>query len=397
MKTLDQVEPRKPINAANTPGDATSVFRITTSGSYYLTAPLTGVSGKNGITITASNVTVDLSGFPVTGVAGSLDGISIAFGSRNVSVRNGVLTAWGEEGVDGVDAPHGKFEQLQCSANGFDGLRLGPDSIVHSCQTYDNGVHGISVNGHGTFIGCVAMNNVQLGFIFDGGKAVDCVANGNGTNGFESEGAVFSHCSAADNGEDGFNDTTAGDRAGSYSACVADSNFGWGFEINARPMTMNGCTVNSNDAGGINAGAGSNITECTVTNSNGEGIQVGNGTTVAGCTASFNGLSGIWASTDYARVVGNTCDGNGWGVYVSGTGNRIESNNLTGNGTAGMEIVGIENLIVKNSAADNGTNYIIAADNKVGPIVSAPNSGAISGSTGGAGVGSTDPWANISF
>jgi len=52
---------------------------------------------------------------------------------------------------------------------------------------------------------------------------------------------------------------------------------------------------------------------------------------------------------------------------------------------------------IRNSASNNGTNYVIDADNKVGPIVNAPNSGAISGNTGGAGVGSADPWANISF
>jgi hypothetical protein len=37
------------------------------------------------------------------------------------------------------------------------------------------------------------------------------------------------------------------------------------------------------------------------------------------------------------------------------------------------------------------------ANNKVGVIVSAPLSGAISGSTGGAGVGTSDPWANLSY
>ena len=51
-----------------------------------------------------------------------------------------------------------------------------------------------------------------------------------------------------------------------------------------------------------------------------------------------------------------------------------------------------------NTAATNTTNnYDIVANNKVGTIVSAPNSVAITGSTGGAGVGSTDPWANFSF
>src|SRR2546423_524274 len=77
MKTLDQVEPRIPVNATNTPGDASAVFKITQSGSYYLTGNITGVSGKHGIYITTGNVTLDLMGFDLVGVAGSLDGVHV--------------------------------------------------------------------------------------------------------------------------------------------------------------------------------------------------------------------------------------------------------------------------------------------------------------------------------
>ena len=45
----------------------------------------------------------------------------------------------------------------------------------------------------------------------------------------------------------------------------------------------------------------------------------------------------------------------------------------------------------------NTTQYEIAANDKIGAIVFAPNSAAISGASGGAGVGSTDPWANFSW
>jgi hypothetical protein len=63
MKTLQQVEPRIEINATNTPGDADSIFKITEPGSYYLTGNVAGVSGKHGIEIAASDVTLDLMGF----------------------------------------------------------------------------------------------------------------------------------------------------------------------------------------------------------------------------------------------------------------------------------------------------------------------------------------------
>ena len=53
MKMLDQIEARTPINATATPGDASNQFIISAGGSYYLTANITGVSGKNGMSINA--------------------------------------------------------------------------------------------------------------------------------------------------------------------------------------------------------------------------------------------------------------------------------------------------------------------------------------------------------
>src|SRR5690349_8518937 len=63
MKTLDQVEARTIVNATNTPGDATNTFIINTPGSYYLTSTIIGETGKNGISIQADDVTLDLNGF----------------------------------------------------------------------------------------------------------------------------------------------------------------------------------------------------------------------------------------------------------------------------------------------------------------------------------------------
>src|SRR3954471_5647699 len=48
MKSLDQIEARIILNAANAPGDATSSYIISTPGSYYLTGNVTGAAGKNG-------------------------------------------------------------------------------------------------------------------------------------------------------------------------------------------------------------------------------------------------------------------------------------------------------------------------------------------------------------
>jgi hypothetical protein len=69
MKSLDDVEPRTAINAANTPGSANSVFRISQPGSYCLTGNVNGGAGLHGIQIESNNVTLDLNGFALMGTA----------------------------------------------------------------------------------------------------------------------------------------------------------------------------------------------------------------------------------------------------------------------------------------------------------------------------------------
>src|SRR2546430_3180703 len=51
-------------------------FTISQEGSYVLNGNLTGVANQNGVTVAASNVTIDLQGFELIGVNNSLAGIS---------------------------------------------------------------------------------------------------------------------------------------------------------------------------------------------------------------------------------------------------------------------------------------------------------------------------------
>src|SRR5262245_30779521 len=65
MKTLAQIEPRTPIG--------TLPFTIQSPGAYYLTTNLTGAAASHGISVAASDVTIDLNGFTLGGVANSLN------------------------------------------------------------------------------------------------------------------------------------------------------------------------------------------------------------------------------------------------------------------------------------------------------------------------------------
>src|SRR5262249_51241586 len=72
-KPLHQLQPRTPVYATHTPGDTDILFKITQPGSYYLTGNVTGVNAKHCVEIASSGVTLDLNGFDLVGVPGSLD------------------------------------------------------------------------------------------------------------------------------------------------------------------------------------------------------------------------------------------------------------------------------------------------------------------------------------
>lgn len=126
MKTLDQVEARTPVNTL--PGDAAATHIITLPGSYYLTGPITGNTGKVGIRIEAVNVTLDLNGFAIEGVSGSTKGITANATGGPVVIRNGILRFW---------------------ANGID-ISGGVDFILQDIQVAISSATAVLIDGHGT-------------------------------------------------------------------------------------------------------------------------------------------------------------------------------------------------------------------------------------------------------
>lgn len=108
MKTLDQIEPRTLIT--NLPAT------ISTPGAYVVTRNLSLASG-NGISVTASDVTIDLNGFVLTGnPGGGGHGIHVAAGVENVMIKNGVLRNWGADGVHAWEAGHVVIRDIQITA-----------------------------------------------------------------------------------------------------------------------------------------------------------------------------------------------------------------------------------------------------------------------------------------
>ena len=195
QKTQNQIEPRTPISSLP--------FAISAPGSYYLTSSLTGVSGQNGITINASNVTLDLDGFTLTGGPGSWDGIvaPTGGGQRGITVHNGHVRAWGSSGLQLTAARTVTIHHVTTESNGGYGIAAGQGSLVHDCGTHNNGLGGVLADWGSVVRHCTSSNNAGIGFDVSG-ELSNCDATDNNSHGIQIWGSV-SDCKSTSNGTHG--------------------------------------------------------------------------------------------------------------------------------------------------------------------------------------------------
>jgi hypothetical protein len=352
MKTLAQIEPRMPISSLP--------FTITQPGSYYAVSNLTLSGTTNGITVLVSDVTIDLGGFTLDGNGTGATGIAAPAAQTNLVVRNGIVKRWqGTAGIEAFNVLNVQVTQVQATDNAGHGIRAGAGSRVSDCTCSGNGSNGVVVWDNSLVAKTIARLNGSFGIVANNGSTVsDCASAGNRSSGISTgDGATIVNCSSQANG-------------------------------------------GTNNADGIWAASGSTVTACSATENTGNGIIAGFGCTLSGNTARANKLDGIRFNSS-CGVTGNTCDfngngGDGAGLHALGQAARIEGNHCVAN-DRGIDVDGDRNVIIRNTCGFNTVDYDIVANNKVGVIVSAPNSAAISGSTGGTGLVTTDPWANFSF
>lgn len=366
MKTLDQIEARTIINAANTPGDPTNSFIIRAAGSYYLTGSLTGVSGKHGISVQSDDVTLDLNGFAlISGGGGATRGVDVPAVQKNLCVRNGTIRGWSGGGVRTELALSTRAEKLSLSDNvGAIGLAL----------------------GNGSAKDCVAAGN-DTGFgVGNGAEIKDCAATGNVTGFFADDRTMISSCIATVNTGDGF---SCSDYV-TFIDCTSSRNGGSGFTLHGG-CNITRCNASRNDVSGIFAGAGCNVTDCVASLNLSRGIYVDTGSKVQNSTTRSN-ATGIQATSN-CHISGNTCDANGTGIYVTllnpalgaAVGTRVDGNTCTGN-VVGIQLFNAGRcLVIRNSLAGNSSSPIVdSGSNTIGPIVSFQNP-----------IVSTSPWANF--
>lgn len=332
-------EPRVAINATNTPGIADSLYRITQSGSYYLTGNIVGVAGKHGIEIAASGVTLDLNGFDLIGMTGmgAFDGVRTgASGLINISILNGSVRNWGGSGVNlgSLSAFNCRVESVLASGNGVYGIRTGSGGGISNCASYTNAFNGMEVGQGSTVSNSTAHNNTGRGIL-------------------TSTGSIVSGCTA-------FSNTSAGIQT-SNTGCI-----------------VSGCIAYNNQGNGITINSGSTVVDCIVRFNAGDGIQASSNSVIRNNSCSSNGFNG-----------------DGAGIHTTGGGNRIEDNNCTVS-DRGIDVDTSGNFIVRNTCAGNTTNWDIAAFN-VCFVVDSTASPAFSGNSGGTSPGSSNPNANYTY
>lgn len=315
MKTLDQVEPRRPIRAADIP------LIISQPGNYYLTENITTATTEAAIRISASDVTIDLGGFTLRGPGGTptglRDGIRLQSSHSGIWIRNGTIAGFQGRGIDmSLAAANVRISDVCVTACGGMGARVGSaGAVVERCTASANGQSGLSGAGQAVaFIDCTAVANGDAGFVL-GGAA--CTARG---------------CSAVQNTSDGFRAPTGFTE---ISGCKAYDNGGDGFVV---------------------TNAGATIRECVALNNGGDGIEA-------------------WGNT---RIIDNHCRSNGItaaegaGIRLAGSWSHVEANTLSGN-DVGIRAMSSGNMIVRNVLASHAGGHIVAsAGNNVAQILSSP-------------------------
>jgi hypothetical protein len=342
MKNLNQIEPRTIISSLP--------CVITNRGSYYLTQSLTATLPTNGIIIAASDVTIDLNGFMLIGVTNmGACGITEDWSTNlyvNLTIRNGVVSGWGNAGVSMMDGMNCRLAGITAYANGSaggTGIIVGKDWDVDNCLVYKNYGMGMSVQDYTRVRNCKARQNLGNGF-------------------YTGIGSVVENCVSAGNSQCGF----FGQTLSKISDCVALCNTNDGIYVGPNSIATRNLS-GQNGGNGISAGGSSKLDDNLASYNGGDGINVGGDAYVTHNQSTGNRGSGIYGGYG-CRVEANHCTYNGFGVKAM--------DNSTGN------------LFVGNTAYLNSTNFATSG--------SRANVGHVAGSTelGGNFIFS-NPWANF--
>ena len=330
MKTLDEIEPAIPIGPDTTPGDEDSMYKITSSGRYYLTGNIIATeAGKRVIEVQAS-ASIDLNGYVIKAANHDVGTLIWSNGLSKQRVHNGIIEPGaGGGGIDFGTSYFCVFEDLYINYGQF-GIKTGRNAIVRNCRIRRSLERGIVAGNNAIIDSCTVWDSP-----YDGSIGIYC-----------EDSALVTNCTV-----DRYD--LAGIRVGDAGRIV-DS------------------TVRECRFAGIIANEDNRISGTTVTLNRGYGMYTFAGCQIEDCIVSLNESHGLLI--DSASVVRrNTIRSNGTaqgdGIRTRLGANRIEDNLIVDNTGYGIYMGGVDSLIVRNVMSNNGINRHNGLDsvNFVGP------------------------------
>jgi len=188
-------------------------YTISVPGNYTLSKSLTYTADlMDAITISASNVTLDLNGFGITGPGKAVShygGITIT--GNSVEVRNGYMTGF----LYGLCSYYSNSIGIKASNlttyENYTGIYItSPGAEVRDCISYNNSNMGIFIFEDGNIVtGNIAYNNVNTGiYVSEHSSVVGNNSYGNpGTGMYAGPGCTVKNNSSCGNGNYGIRTT----------------------------------------------------------------------------------------------------------------------------------------------------------------------------------------------
>jgi hypothetical protein len=326
-----------------------------------------------GITIAADHVTLDLNGHVLRGILGlENDGIFVA-NANNVTIRNGTITGWGDDGIDAFATTNLLVEDIRAHCNGDDGIIGGVAAMIQDCVSSWNGVNQtVSQNDHGNGIK-VEINSLVR----------NCRMHGNNNHGADTASSVeVLDSMIAWNEHDGIH----GGQGNIVGRCNQYRMLDEGMEVNVGSVTFDSVSSLGGAASdGFKARDETPPTpegrcvfaRCMALENGSDGIKGEDGSIIAWCNATGNSDDGI-SGESYCLIVENLATRNGFVVNSTPGGgigfdalhnvaceNHVVANRL---GITTPLAAGVSNLVFRNAAAGSLTNYALRPNNVVGPL-----------------------------
>ena len=335
--------------------DGNTSFVISKSGSYILVGNVTMKTDYSCISIRADNVTLDMNGHTLAGlamVAGNwgIESVDISSGKTydNITVTNGTVTNFSDGGLN--LGHYARVSNVTTYANKGKGIECRNSSIVENCHSYKNFWHGIAVGKNSIVRNCTCREN-------DGGSYDDCFGISAEMRSVVENNICEENKNSGDKKCGGIS-ITGGRVCGNVCSSNKTKGTGECYGIFAIASVIRGnyCEGNTSTEAdyvfGIQANANS-IVEGNTCIINYSESSIGTG---IGINLLFN-----------CRAVNNICDANGldlqnqggFGIRLAESQNYLTGNNCStqlagGNGKAiGIYVMGIENLVKANHATRN--------------------------------------------